>query len=321
MAGVLSVTLQLISAAIVLIILYTITLVILNIDSLITGVAITGKPKEKSMIIDGFSTAGSLANREFNTVNAFSTNFVKIPRSVNTHGGAQFTYSFWIKINEADDSYFRNLPIMIKGDKSLYNISLYPYNDPNGNTVAVKRLPSDAYIRCPLIKFGSSWRHLVVQFNTTNTPLTQVDIKMNPESGSTNRRNLLSLLPINWYMMTFVFEDNFSVSDASENGIKFSFYLNDTLYQSVNASTDMGLRNNTLRQNDGSLHLFPNPQFVNGDFMNVGNMCYYNYALRPEEVRRNFNAGPPKTMASLSRYGDIQPAHITAFNKLDIYNM
>ena len=321
MAGLLSVTLQLIAAAIVLIILYTITLVILNIDSLITGVATTARPKEKTVIIDGYSSIGSLANKEFNTVNAFSTNFVKMPRSVNTNGGAQFTYSFWIKINEANDDYFRNLPILIKGDRNLYNIALYPYKDPNGNTAVVKKLPADAYIRCPMIKFGDSWRNLVVQFNTANSPLTQINIKMNPESGSANRRNLLSLLPINWYLMTFVFEDSFSVADSAENGIKFSFYLNDTLYQSVNASTDVTLRNNYLRQNDGSLYLFPNPQYVNGEFMNFGNLTYYNYALGPDAIRRAFIAGPPSSLASLSRYGDNVPAHITAFNKLDVYNM
>jgi len=311
--------LQILTGFIVVIILYVITLVIMKIDSLVSGMAMTGKPLESSLIIDGYTNVGTLAKREFNTVNPFAVNFVKIPRSVNTFGGAQFTYQFWIKINEADDALFKNLPLFIKGDNKNYKINLYPYNNPAATTV-VKKYPADTYIRCPQIKFGNSWRHLVVQFNTTNTPLTEIDILMNPEASGANRRNLLSLLPINWYMMTFVFEDNYNPNDSSENGIKFTFYLNDVPYQINNATTEIMLRNNYLKQNDGNLTLFPNPTSINSEFMNFGNLTYYNYAVTSDDVRVSFLKGPPSKLAQLSRYNDRAPAHITAFNKIDIYN-
>lgn len=317
--GLFSGILQVLTALIVIIILYIVTLAIMNIDSLTTGIALTGKPRELSMIIDGYTNVGSLAKKDFNTINPFALNFVKIPKSVNTHGGAQFTYQFWIKINEADDSLFKDLPIFIKGDTKKYKISLYPHNQAANNTV-VKKLPADSYIRCPMIKFGTSWRHLVVQFNTSNTPLTEIDIKMNPDSSGGNRRNLLSLLPINWYLMTFVFEDNYSVADSAENGIKFTFYLNDVPYQINTASTENILRNNHLKQNDGNLTLFPEPKSLNSEFMNFGNFTYYNYALTPDDVRKTFLKGAPNKLAQLSRNTNNVPAHITAFNKLDIYN-
>jgi hypothetical protein len=97
--------------------------------------------------------------------------------------------------------------------------------------------------------------------------------------------------------------------------------LNDTPYQINNASTEAILRNNYLKQNDGNLYMFPRAPSVNGDFMNIGNLTYYNYATPIDQVRKTFASGPPSYMAKLNRRSDYQPAHITAFNKLDVYNM
>ena len=157
-----------------------------------------------------------------------------------------------------------------------------------------------------------------VQFNTTKSPFTEIDIKMNPD-GDTTRRNILSLLPINWYMMTFVFEDNYSVVDSAENGIKMTFYLNDIPYQINSASTETALRHNYLKQNDGDFHLFPNPT-TGGDFLRLGNLKYCNYAMNGDEVRKSFAQGPPSSAAQFGAVKDDQPAYLTAFNKLDVYN-
>jgi len=312
----LSYALQVLVALIVLLVLYIVTLVVLNTDRIVTGVDVTVKKNERVKIFDGFTNASTMLNKEFNTVNQFANNFVKIPRSINTPGGAQFTYQFWIKIVNADDAFYKNLPIFLKGDKNTYKIGQYPINSPN----LVKEYPADTYIRCPMIKFGTSWRHLVVQFNTFNTPLTEVNIKMNPNDGTGVRRNILSLLPINWYLMTFTFSDNYSPVSTIENGIKFQFYINDVLYQVNTASTEVALRNNYLKQNDGNLYLLPNQQLTNGDFMNVGNLTYYNYVPTVDQIRQVYQAGPPTHMAQFTRDNNFKPPMLSAYNKLDIYN-
>jgi hypothetical protein len=318
----LTITLQLLVAAIVIIILYIVTLVVLSIDSLVVGHAVSIKPKQKTVVFDGYGNVSALANKEFNTINQFAQNFVPMPRSINTMGGAQFSYQFWLRVVEADDALFSDLPIMIRGSKDLYKIGMYPYpaSTSSTNNGMIKEFPADTYIRCPLIKFGKSWRELIVQFNTSKTPLTTIPITMSPKGGA-NRRNILSLLPMNWYLMTFVFQDNYNPMETAENGIRFTFYLNDVPYHTMSASTDITLRNNYLKQNDGNLYLLPKPKTVNGEFMNIGDLTYYNYALDTDDVRKAFNSGPPKTVAQINRYErNHQPAHMTAFNKLDIYN-
>lgn len=98
----------------------------------------------------------------------------------------------------------------------------------------------------------------MVEFNTANIPDYKYNIEMNPDNTDGSRKNLLSLLPINWFMFTFVFQDNYSLISANENGIKVMFYINDMMYDSISASTDPHLRNNRLVQNDGNLNLLPN---------------------------------------------------------------
>jgi hypothetical protein len=116
-----------------------------------------------------------------------------------------------------------------------------------------------------------------------------------------------------------VFEDNFSPLEVTENGIKFSFYLNDFPYHTVNGSTDPVLRGNVLKQNEGGLHVLPGTSGTN-DFIKVANIKYMNYALTQNEISKEYARGPPKHSAILVSKNLAKPAYLTAYNKMDIYN-
>lgn len=307
--------LQIVLALIIVLILYIITLVVLNIDSIVLKNSSMVKDHETSWIIKGYAPVSYLSYKSFNTYNTFDDNFRKIPKSLNTSGGAQFTYQFWIKIEDANDALFKNLIVLLKGDKRKYKIGLYDMNTKK----KTKTLPDDYVITCPLIKFVDSYRHLQVQFNTINNPKTSIDINMNPNDTTLARRNVLSLLPLTWYLFTFTMEDNFAPSSARENGIIFRFWLNDFLCQENTASEFPSLRNNVLKQNDGDLFLFPNPP-ENGSFMRVGNIKYYNWSLAEEEIRDTYQSGPPTYSAIETENRTEKPAFLTAYNKVDIYN-
>jgi hypothetical protein len=316
--------LQILLALIIVIILYIVTIAILGLDSIVVSKNTNVFPQESTMIVNGYAPASYLIGRRYNTINMFSSNFMKIGRSVNTQGGAQFTYQFWIRIDDPNDKFFKDLVLLLKGDDRKYKMGVY---DKDKLTL-IKRIPekqpgsmedqADIMIRCPLIKFVDSYRRMRVQFNTANNPLTTIDINMDPNKGI-DRRNILSLLPLNWYLMTFVFQDNVSYTNMKENGINFQFWLNDIAYQENGANNMTGLKNNMLKQNDGDLFLFPTMNDMSsGAFMRIGNIAYYNYALPVDEIRRTYRAGPPTTSA-LEQKKD-NPAYLSAFNKIDVYN-
>lgn len=314
----LMITLQVLAALIVVMILYIITLFVLNVDSLIVTSNMEIKQNEQTLILDGFSGPGYLKESNFNTLNPYTETYKRIPKSVNMKGGAEFTYQFWIKVEDTSETYYKDLIILMKGVNQKYKVGLY--DKPVGESYykLERAEPDDYWVACPLIKFGNSYKDFVVRFNTNNFYGTEVRIVSDESADPSSRKNLLSLLPVNWTLLTFVFQDNFSSLDNTENGIMFTMYVNDVLYWQINPSVNPDLRNNFLRQNDGNLFLLPNATSTN-EFMQLGNVKYFNYAVPHAEVKTTYQNGPP-TYGAQVKSNTIKPAYLSALNKIDIYN-
>lgn len=339
-----TIVIQIIVALIVVLILYILTLAVLNIDSIVVNNSVKVLPKQQTQIILGYAPVNYLAGRSFNPINPLSDNFKKMGKSINTRGGAQFTYQFWIKIEDtSNEALFKDLILLLKGDNRKYQLAKYHIktSDADKNNYNLINVYDPEYlINCPMIKFGKSYRELKVYFNTSKGPATissavstnnansllpNVHIKMSPDDDLSSRRNVLSLLPLNWYLFTFVFEDNYSLQNGSENGIRFTYYINDFPYQISSASTDMFLRNNMLKQNDGNLFVLPNftdssGKGTGGQFMKMGNLNYFNYALDAKDVKKTFEKGPPTFNAMEQDTGAKVPNYLSAYNKIDVYN-
>jgi len=310
-----SMIVQILLASVIVIVLYILTLVVLNIDSIVVTTSQKVKPHETTVILNGYAPVSYLSTQSYNTYNQYADNFIKIGKSVNTKGGAQFSYQFWINIIDPTDKSYKDLILLLKGDKRKYKIGLYD-SQTFQKTIT---LPSKYAIVCPMISFVDSYRHLRVQFGTSKSPLTSIDINMDPNDTGDGRRNLLSLLPINWYLFTFIFEDNYDYQVGAENGINFKFYVNDIPYQENGASSNPELRGNMLRQNDGDLFLLPGAS-ENGSFMNLGNIKYYNYAVSASDIKSTYQSGPPTKTAVNQNIPKQKPAYLSSYNKIDVYN-
>ena len=312
----LNTVIQVIFGIVVVAILYVITLIVLNVDTIVSQKSVVVRPREMTTIIDGWANSSYLAKMSFNTINSFSDNFRKIGKSINTSGGSQFTYQFWMRIENTDNEAFRNQVILLKGDNRKYKTAFY---DIDTRRLLTNDNSSDYMIKCPLIKFGNSYRELEVQINTNKNISYEIPIRSNSSADASMRQNVLSLLPLNWFLFTFVFEDNYSTLDSAENGIKFNFYLNDSPQHSVQASSDISLRNNFMKQNEGGLHILPTMNNAN-DFIKLANIRYYNYALSHKNIADVYARGPPSHSAVLTAKNKVKPAYISAYNKMDIYN-
>lgn len=280
--------LQLLLAFIVLLILYITTLVVMRIDSLVIEPTFVVKQREEATIVNSQTTSASLSKTRFNTIFPFKNDYIKISNSVNGTTGAQFTYQFWMKVNSTKQSAFQDLVILLKGDTRKYGANFY---DPKTKKLIpyLKKNP-DYFTKCPLIKFTDSYRNLSVEFNTTKHPDIKIPISLDGIDPEQNRKNLLTLLPLEWFLFTFVFEENYSIKDGIENGIRFTFYLNNIPVVLASGSTDIMLMNNSLRLNDGDLYVFPNYQ-SDDNLVTVAGMKYYNYAKSDADVKSDFSRG------------------------------
>ncbi len=277
---------QFLLAFIIILILYVVTLILLSVDALVSVPSYKVKPREQVYIKTGNNSSALLAKSRFNTIFPYvKGNFARIPRSVNGSTGSQFTYQFWMKINDPKESNFRDLVLLLKGDNKKYKIGYY---NPGGDMkLLTDRTEGPKYmIKCPLIKFKNSYKNLVVEFNTNKHPDVQIPIDLGNDK-ETQRKNLLSFLPLDWFLMTFVFEENYSSTEGTENGIRFTFYINDIPYHSASGSTSPILRNNFLKQNDGDLFILPNHDSKT-DILTMGDIKYFNYAKTDAEVRQDF---------------------------------
>lgn len=309
--------LQIISALIVLIVLYIITLMILNIDVLVARKTLEIKQKESTLLVDGYASPAFLQEINYNTVNPFVNGYKRIAKSANHLGGASFTYQFWIRIEDANDELFKNLIILLKGDKTKYQLGYYEKN--GSEHVLRKKLDSDILIACPMIKFGNNYRDIRIRFNSNNEVVNEYAIVMNPDGDPTSRKNFLSLLPNNWMLLTFVFEDNYSTTEGIVNGIKLTMYINDMPYWSETASSlPNKLKGDTFKQNDGNFFMFPNVKTAS-DFVKLGNVRYYNYPVTQQEVTNVYSQGAP-THSAKKDFKDSPPSYISALNKIDVTN-
>jgi hypothetical protein len=222
-----------------------------------------------------------------------------------------------MNIIDTDHANFKDLTILLKGDKKKYVKGLY---DPDNQYKKLYQndASADYMVKCPIIKFGESYKNMIIELNTNKDPSVKMEVLLD---GPGARKNILSLSPMSWYLITYVIEDNFSHANNSENGIKISLYVNDFPYQEKSAATDPLFKNNYLRQNDGDLYIFPDIT-VPKDFMQLSDMKYYNYALSQDTIANTFKKGPSLFEAkdNVPDNGKNKPAFISAYNKIDIYN-
>lgn len=257
----------------------------------------------KTKIFDGWVETNGFTQKAFNTYNMFATNYRKMPRSLNKMGGAQFSYSVWIKLNNTSAKNLANKILFIQGDNKIYNFSTTIGNSIKNET--------DYLIKCPLLKFGNGVETLITEFNTSAEITAKATVSKIASKDQTLRHNVLSWMPGKWTLLTLIFEDD-KRFDEPEDGVNFRFYLNDILYHTQRYT-------GSLRLNKGDLYILPNGPIEDGYLCDL---TYYNYALGVDEIRNVFSQG-----VTNKRYNEMdtdpsfnEPMYLTQYNKLEIYN-
>lgn len=304
---------------VVTVLIYIITLWFMQNDRLVFDARRTVNTPIRVKVIDGYVEAQAFNKKRFNTVYVNNSTYLPIRRSVNRYGGAQFTYQFWLYV-ERPHALPANFPLFLKGDNTEY---AYTKSEVAGIVTtqfgdAVTSSTSSGTQRmrpvvCPMVMLGSGINDLVVRFNSTQRLDHDVVIASQENPDDTQRHNITSLQPGRWMLYTISFVDNIPLSDF-ENGVLVRTYINDVLYQ-VNK-----LPNVALRQNDGDLHVLPEPPAGNVGAFRISNLIYYNYAVTDTDVIRTFRSGPNLREHQASKV-DSNVLDASAYNKLDIYNL
>lgn len=328
--------LQVVIGLIIVFLVYAMSLWILKQDKLVVDERRQHNVTKAFKIIDGYADTPLLANRNWNPLNPVAKNFTPLPRSYNRKGGAQFSYSFWLFLDDTSPENVANKDILVRGDTKEYTYTRETKRraKPNkpisgegeGEGENSQRVYDDLEtetatrtgmaIKCPRIRFGPTYDTLVVELNTQHDIDHAVHINSISANGvdSTLRHNVLKLIEHKWVLFTFVFEDNVAINEF-EDGIVFRFYINDLLYHTARIKS-------TLRQNNGTLYLLPAESNSSGiKNARLGDLTYYNYAVNGLQIRDVYKRGPPKHYAKdIGRDTVGSPLYLSVYNEMDIYN-
>jgi hypothetical protein len=225
---------------------------------------------------------------------------VHLPRSTNRIGGAQFSYSFWLRKGVGTEQTLKNKIIFYRGHElKVTNDNFkrgYIYDRANGDKDQVdnnvtyqdfqKNDSNDAFsnrfLKCPLIRFGSKPNTLRIEFNSFKNPHLFVDLDTEVFSllkSSSNNPH--------FNFIAFSIQDNFDFGGV-ERGIKVDVYVDDALVKT------QSFENNALYINEGPIVLFASnrdmteTKVVDAD---IGDLTYYNYALQTRDVDNLYAKG------------------------------
>jgi hypothetical protein len=282
-ASMVPVILNTVAAIVLLIVLFSIMGHCVKNDMYKLDVNNSYKRKIKTVIHEGYTTAANLNKIVYDTnhpVLDSTNNFMNIAASYNLKGGAQYSYRFWIRSADPDANAYKT--ILVRGVPKRFRV----------HDISIKRSSTNTsqdivVVKQPLIRFGASSRDFVMEFNTTAQFTEKISLDSSDYSAESNgniSRNISSLFDQTWVMLTWVLEDNIPIDDF-ENGVCASIYINDFMYVKK-------VFKGALKMNRGPLCLFTDTEVAAKETY-IGDITYYNYALKGKEVASEFGKGLP----------------------------
>jgi len=226
---------------------------------------------------------------------------VDLPRSMNLKGGAEFSYSFWIKLPDYTLGDFKGV-VLYRGDKTTA-----PFVDPVSG-VSLK-LP---LAFCPMV--------IVARSGTTTTVSCHVNTMAEKNFSATVQSEAGDVVNwTKWNLITVACADAFPFDSPTAGATSCSVWVNQVETR-VMADVSLG----SLRENSGELHLLPSDAF--GDVACFGSapvsmrdVAYANHAMSSAEIYAKIakEAGSPAVPYKRSQvdspqaFWDISMKHVS----------
>jgi hypothetical protein len=268
---------------------------------------------------------------KFNTIDKTVINFKDIRPSTKQDGGAEYSYNFWIyidqeKLRNIRHSEDKDIILFLKGEKNLYYNNKTNYNCGN-----IKTSQNPVIItKNPLVRLSGDGSRIVIEYNNIYTSDSfQNDSKYNDSEDAcknvvmndwNNRnKNMLGIYNIEfnnkWFMVTIVMKE---VSDRdnvlSQNRASCKMYINgvklldrkvETRY--INIKHSATLKNNSspfyinplLSENVVKPNKNPYNRVTEENALKMSDIKYFNYAINEEMITSLYNKGFNSEIATI----------------------
>ena len=277
---------------------------------------------------------------KFNTSDPSELNYKNIKPSINQEGGAEYTYNFWLNIDQEKIVSPSNTPqkdiiLFLKGEKNLYYNSRTNFNCANNLT----QNPPIILTKNPLVRLSGDGKRIAVDYNNIySSDSYQHGSKYNNcsyiDTGAdwnNKNKNALGIYNIEfnnkWFMVTIVMRE---VADSNNilslNRASCKMYVNGVKLLDKKVETKYANNRYSATFRNNASHLYINPLIDNtiikdtmnpykkvttGTALRMADAKYYNYAINEEMITSLYNKGFNTEVAVTA----------TVDNKLSKYNL
>jgi len=281
----------------------------------------------------------SNSEAKYNTSDKSELTFKDIRPSTKQEGGAEYSYNFWLNIDQEVLTKMRNsskkdIVLFLKGEKNLYYNSRSNYNCANATAANNPVILT----KNPLVRLSGDGRKIAVEYNNIyNSDSYQhgssyKNCSMISASSDWNKRNknILGIYDIEfnnkWFMVTIVMKE---VADSNNvlslNRASCKMFINGVklLDRKVETKYVNNIYSATFKNNSSPFYINPliskdnvkdtiNPynRVTTGNALKMADVKYYNYAINDEMINSLYNKG-----------FNTDVAVTTPVNKLTKYNM
>lgn len=287
--------------------------------------------KKEIDIIQGVYDYYNNGEWKYNTINKLHNSYLDISPSINQSGGAEYSYNFWLYVNQtelkAGTNNDKDLALFLKGEKEVYY-----NNDKNFNCAGSIHSPSaeksiTLITKNPLIRLRGDGSALIFEYNNLLTPDSYRNNfnneKCNDKLSSSlstweqRNKNLLGIYDIKfdkkWYMITFVLKELADPNDIlTNNRALCKIYINGMLMYENKIETIYGEDRRSATPKNNNSPFYINPTFDNAinsnynyfmpstalqksNVVKVADLKYFNYSVNDDIILSIYNRGLNQT--------------------------
>jgi hypothetical protein len=235
--------------------------------------------RKETEIFNGIIDFKEVRELKYNTKNRAHENYRDISPSINQQGGAEYTYNFWLYVDQARIRQLKNdrqkdILLFLKGEKTVYFNNDYNYNCmyKSADDSSVKH--PVLLTKNPLVRLSYDGKNLAVDYNNilspdsyqNNSKYNRCDSVDNNKLWWDRNKNMIGVYDIEfsskWFMVTIVMKevaDNNNI--LTKNRAICRIYINGLLIFENKLETIYGSNQDiysaTFKNNNSPLYINP----------------------------------------------------------------
>ena len=294
--------------------------------------------RKETEIFNGIIDFNDIRELKYNTKNRAHEKYRDISPSINQQGGAEYTYNFWLYVDQGKITQLKNdsnkdILLFLKGEKHFYYNNDFNYNCMFKSTDNSKIKHPILLTKNPLVRLSADGKNLAVDYNNILSPESyQNNSKYNRcDNVDDNKpwwdrnKNMIGVYDIEfsnkWFMVTIVMKeiaDNNNI--LTKNRAICRIYINGLLVFENKLETIYGSNQDiysaTFKNNNSPLYINPvfNMKYGNtsagrktsGDAMNIieKNLPYLDMNLIKYDEK--YNNENPNDISGIIKMGDLK---------------